>query len=392
MPALTLLAVLAAAPATVDHLDFDTGTVLTVLPKSYSTSLGEWSAWALADGDAEVGWASEAGAKGPWLFEYSFEDVQALTTVVADTVKTEEPSHPGCSVKAFELLVSPSEKGEDFKVLGTFEVPQKSVKSFPLPAKATARRVRVKVLSNWGDPTYTELMELDVLGPPSPRKSVRVAGLYTGPFNALRLEQVGDQVLGCYDYSQGLLFGTVEGRTARLTWSEVSGEQVSTGLALFNLLPTGKVVGVYTHAGSTALSSWDLEPSKKPPTCKAPSTLGATLARTRRVALYGIRFDAGLDVPRADAKPALEELLAALKATPGKATIEGHTDSTNGDDFNLALSQRRAAAVVAWLTQQGLEAGRLSAKGFGRMRPAADNVTAQGRALNRRVEVTLEVP
>lgn len=65
------------------------------------------------------------------------------------------------------------------------------------------------------------------------------------------------------------------------------------------------------------------------------------------------------------------------------------TDATNTDAYNLDLSNRRAAAVVKWLTEHGVKATQLSAKGFGKTSPVADNATAQGRALNRRVEVSL---
>jgi outer membrane protein OmpA-like peptidoglycan-associated protein len=69
--------------------------------------------------------------------------------------------------------------------------------------------------------------------------------------------------------------------------------------------------------------------------------------------------------------------------------VEGHTDATNTDAYNLGLSERRARAVVAALVKRGIDGARLQAKGFGKSRPVADNATAQGRALNRRVEISL---
>jgi outer membrane protein OmpA-like peptidoglycan-associated protein len=72
----------------------------------------------------------------------------------------------------------------------------------------------------------------------------------------------------------------------------------------------------------------------------------------------------------------------------GRVVIEGHTDATASDAYNLDLSTRRARSVVAWLVKGGIPAARLEARGYGRSRPLADNATAQGRALNRRVEVS----
>ena len=69
--------------------------------------------------------------------------------------------------------------------------------------------------------------------------------------------------------------------------------------------------------------------------------------------------------------------------------VVGHTDSTGSHAYNMDLSQRRAQSVVTYLTAQGVDATRLSSRGAGPDQPIADNATADGRAQNRRVEVTL---
>ena len=67
--------------------------------------------------------------------------------------------------------------------------------------------------------------------------------------------------------------------------------------------------------------------------------------------------------------------------------LEGHTSSEGTDAYNLALSQRRAQAVVADLVRRGIPSARLSAAGIGEARPIATNDDESGRSLNRRVEV-----
>ena len=67
--------------------------------------------------------------------------------------------------------------------------------------------------------------------------------------------------------------------------------------------------------------------------------------------------------------------------------MEGHTDNQGSAAANQALSEKRAQAVVAWLTAHGIPATRLSAKGFGQTKPLIDNGTEDGRAKNRRVEL-----
>ncbi|MEZ5825130.1 MAG: OmpA family protein [Geminicoccaceae bacterium] len=70
-----------------------------------------------------------------------------------------------------------------------------------------------------------------------------------------------------------------------------------------------------------------------------------------------------------------------------EATIVGHTDSTGSDAYNLQLSERRAWAVRDALEQYGVPGYRLVAEGRGESQPRADNGTARGRQLNRRVEI-----
>ncbi len=69
--------------------------------------------------------------------------------------------------------------------------------------------------------------------------------------------------------------------------------------------------------------------------------------------------------------------------------VAGHTDSRGSDSYNQALSERRANSVAQYLMQKGVAAARIDAVGFGEKHPIADNGTAEGRALNRRVELSL---
>ncbi len=67
----------------------------------------------------------------------------------------------------------------------------------------------------------------------------------------------------------------------------------------------------------------------------------------------------------------------------------GHTDSKGSDSYNLLLSERRATTVAGYLRHKGVVEARLETIGFGETQPLADNGTAEGRALNRRVEISL---
>jgi len=87
---------------------------------------------------------------------------------------------------------------------------------------------------------------------------------------------------------------------------------------------------------------------------------------------------------------ALDNVAAILKTDARlKLIVEGHTDNVGKPASNLILSQKRADAVKNYLTQKGLDANRLEAKGYGQETPVADNTKPAGRAANRRVELKL---
>ncbi|HUP90883.1 MAG TPA: OmpA family protein, partial [Solimonas sp.] len=83
------------------------------------------------------------------------------------------------------------------------------------------------------------------------------------------------------------------------------------------------------------------------------------------------------------------EVAKMLKSAPDlKLEVGGHTDNVGQPAANQKLSEARAQAVQAALVAQGIAAARLSAKGYGDTRPVADNRSEDGRAKNRRVELT----
>ncbi|NLD14713.1 MAG: OmpA family protein [Gammaproteobacteria bacterium] len=88
----------------------------------------------------------------------------------------------------------------------------------------------------------------------------------------------------------------------------------------------------------------------------------------------------------------IQNLAEFMKQYPQlTTTVEGHTDSVGPDAYNQKLSERRANAVRQVLVDQyGVESDRVSSVGYGESRPIADNATAEGRALNRRVEAAVE--
>ncbi|MET3925800.1 OmpA family protein [Devosia sp. 2618] len=104
-----------------------------------------------------------------------------------------------------------------------------------------------------------------------------------------------------------------------------------------------------------------------------------------------ILFQSGAAIIAAGSQAALDELATDLSACPDAVVhIEGHTDSDGDETLNLALSVARAEAVVDALVERGVTPARLYAVGYGESTPIADNGTAQGKQLNRRIVVTVQ--
>lgn len=106
--------------------------------------------------------------------------------------------------------------------------------------------------------------------------------------------------------------------------------------------------------------------------------------------IQNIQFKYSSTIFTDDSSPALEKLYKMLAEQKNMIVeIAGHTDDKGSDTFNLKLSKWRAAAVVDYLIGKGIRDWRLKIKGYGEMAPLAANDTEEGRALNRRVEMTI---
>jgi OmpA-OmpF porin, OOP family len=108
------------------------------------------------------------------------------------------------------------------------------------------------------------------------------------------------------------------------------------------------------------------------------------------VAAKNVFFATASDKLLKQSNARLDVVVGILNQNPTyKVQIDGHTDDQGKDEYNLDLSNRRAASVKAYLVSKGIAEGRLSSTGYGETKPVADNKTAKGRAENRRVEMTL---
>ncbi|HLL55830.1 MAG TPA: Ig-like domain-containing protein, partial [Myxococcaceae bacterium] len=123
-----------------------------------------------------------------------------------------------------------------------------------------------------------------------------------------------------------------------------------------------------------------------------PPKAGEVTMRDNKIVFKGtVHFATNRDVIQSKSFSLLDSIADFIKAHPEmkKVIVEGHTDNVGGDAHNLALSQRRAQAIVRYLVNKGVAPNLLEAQGFGATKPVADNKTDKGRAQNRRVEFTV---
>lgn len=117
--------------------------------------------------------------------------------------------------------------------------------------------------------------------------------------------------------------------------------------------------------------------------------MAQAIAANGRVALYGVQFDFDKAEIKPESRPTLDEIAKFLQGNPSiSVVVTGHTDAKGQFDYNVDLSKRRAAAVVADLIQRyGVAPQRLTPFGAGMASPIAPNDDEEGRAKNRRVEL-----
>ena len=204
---------------------------------------------------------------------------------------------------------------------------------------------------------------------------------YAGRIRGLVVDKASGEALAGVLVSAGNTAETTSGADGRFAL-----EGVPAGLAVVSgshpdYLPDTEAADLL--AGETIEVRLELERN-----AASSDSLARQLEKQGHVDLYGIYFDTDKVVLKPESDETLQQVRALLEARPQlQLRVAGHTDSEGGDGYNLELSTRRAAAVVDWLAGHGIERSRLASEGHGESRPVANNATAEGRALNRRVEI-----
>lgn len=188
----------------------------------------------------------------------------------------------------------------------------------------------------------------------------------------------------------GIVGGTIGGITGGATYNNSvdDAEDDERGAAIGVGIAAGAAIGaILGHALCDPMKEAPPPPAPAPPPPPPPPPAPGTKLGTVGNAF----FDFDRAVVKGKGEGVLEDVTKLMKEQPTlRVSVEGHTDSVGSDAYNEKLSERRAQAVKAYLVKEGIDAGRIDAKGFGESKPTADNKTAAGRAENRRVEIIAE--
>ncbi|NKB88454.1 MAG: OmpA family protein [Acidobacteria bacterium] len=396
LAACATIAAIGSAPAqeTASRTDFLT-LAQGALPISWSTTgprqPGNDIALAVVDGN-HGGFSLVGLADAETATEFVFE-LPALTSFDRFAVPEihETPSPSQTFSRIVEIYGSADGLDADFELIAQGELATHAerglVTDLDIVASPAVRWVKVRLVGGIDvqrEQMYYEFSEIIGNGE---QETVPLSegfnGIWRGRGVLVELKQVGPTVTGCYGASGGLLSGTVSGNVLR-----ARGEDMTSGVeSLFVLLLDGEggISGVSSSNGAPfRLYAGGIAPDGTTTRCtETPEPeLGCGSV------IHGINFDFDSADLRADAAPVLEQLYDGLAAdAAARILIEGHTSSEGADDYNLALSGRRAQSVVDDLVRRGISADRIEAAGIGEVRPIATNDDESGRAMNRRVEV-----
>ncbi|HST44621.1 MAG TPA: OmpA family protein, partial [Luteimonas sp.] len=344
-------------------------------------------------------------------------ELPARTTFTRFVVDTGSPTYlDGSSAKDVLIEVSDLSATDGFQAIAQGTLADSGNRGgtdgqvLRTTAPVPARWLRFTAKNNFGSTRFILTKELSGYGEQDARTPIpSVSGTYRmQSIGELHLKQDGNAVIGCYASGEGLVEGTIDGRTMTLVDSTraTRDEDAKSSFIAVNVVDGGK----------TLLSTWwgwSATPTRKAydrfytgekmsdaiGSCKHLPDLDGSQDVVRdaieqdlqdegRTILYGINFDFDSDVIRAESRPTLDKVAAILAdRSEWSFAVEGHTDNIGGQAFNQQLSERRAAAVVAYLQQKGTDATRLTSSGHGFSRPIAPNDSEAERAQNRRVEL-----
>lgn len=387
----------------INALALPNGAYIISAPPSYSTSssTGEdvvaWSPEALLDGTTTRGWCSASDAPFPLEFVVELSEPYRIEQLRFNTECQQE--YEGISAREVTVEFSQESPASGYRAVGTFLLRSQSDTAIRLPAPADARWVRITIESNHGNPSFTELMEVEALGRPASAAvpAIDITGRWETNWGWVDLQQEGSNVTGHYEYRNGVIpQGGMERRVVSFRWVEAEANAQGRAVLVVNAEGT-RLNGIWCHGDDiTRYGFWVFRRSPNSVGTggniteeRAVEGLKQELESKGRAIIYGINFANNSADILPESEGTLRTIGRLLKGNPSlHLLIEGHTDNVGTEADNQRLSQRRAESVRAYLmARHNIPPERLTAEGRGETEPIGDNAFELGRAANRRVEL-----
>jgi OmpA-OmpF porin, OOP family len=193
------------------------------------------------------------------------------------------------------------------------------------------------------------------------------------------------------DYKKNVLPHEIVVFRSQLTQKEYQGLSDDNGK--FSLrLPAGDKYEIFIlgFKDSTSYNVLNIPAPGPNASYKKPFGVDILFQPAKTFVLDDVNYETGKAVLKPESFPVLDELVAYLQRKDDeRIEIGGHTDNVGKPAANMVLSMNRAKSVMEYLISKGIATERLVAKGYGMTKPIEDNSSAEGRALNRRTEVTI---
>ncbi len=193
------------------------------------------------------------------------------------------------------------------------------------------------------------------------------------------------------DFKKNVLAHEIVVFRSQLTQKEYQGMSQDNGKFSFRL-PAGDKYDIFVLGFKDSISNITLEiPALKAnQTYKNAQVVNLFHVQPKSFVLDDVNFETGKADLKNESFPVLDELVAYLnRKDDERIEIGGHTDNVGKPAANILLSMERAKSVMAYLITKGIDANRLTAKGYGSAVPVVSNATAAGKAINRRTEVKI---
>ncbi len=416
--AVSMLLGACAAPSTTSKSALDpnillttNGAVLCNFTSHWSEPYGTFSTpLKMLDGLSDTSWSSADNHPLQNVFELELPALYHLSAVGVDSsgIRNAFNLAPHCSPKSVQVWCSTLSLEDGYKMVAEFTMDEVTEKRVAI--NADARWIRFVILDNWGNPTTTEICELEAFGQPvsaehSIANNLKFAGTYSTEWVPVKFSEREGAVTGCVDRSANSLLCYKNGPVYLGDWTLAGSKYEELAPVMVTATADRKfinVIGLVSFIGKRedAVSC----------RCSLPKSekqiIADDLIHNKGLIHYGIQFAAGAATLTPASAEAIRVVAEVLREHPQWVLrVVAHTGWTDGNSVNdpkvdpdptahanKVLSKSRADTVVDALVKNGVGASRLRASGAGKSKPFMSKLKpyTMPQSFNRRIELFVE--